>query len=152
MNERGEVAFSGFYNELLSVRVLKKLEKVGGVAALAVAVLREFVDPADYRIELAAAIVERSASLAAQRYGARFLCILWDGEETERVHLLRRFQGELERRGLEVLRVSRWLGDVDNPSYQILAGVENHPNALVYQKLGQALATHLGDSDQVVAH
>jgi hypothetical protein len=150
MKEGGGVEFSGFHDELWGVRALAELEKLGGVAALATAALREFVHPPEDRIQLAAAIVEESASLAARKYGAGFLCVLWDGEETERVHLLRRFEDELRSRGLEVVRVSRWLGDVDQPAYRIRAGVENHPNALAYHKLGQALGRHLGDGGRVV--
>jgi hypothetical protein len=88
-----------------------------------------------------AAIIERAKELAATRYGASFLTIIWDvgpwGADLWREDadwLARR----LTRNGVAVIRLSERLPHLKDPSYYIPG--DGHPNGKAYKEVADLIA------------
>ena len=86
--------------------------------------------------ELAVALVEESARLIEEDFGAEFSVLVWPDDEGRSAFLAARWS----EAGLDVIDASDILPDPWAPEYRI-AG-DDHPNALAARMIGRALAEY----------
>jgi hypothetical protein len=99
--------------------------------------IRGLFDPAEQeKRDLAVALVEESARLIEQDFGAEFTVLVWPDDEGRSAFLAAR----LTEAGLDVVEASDILTDPRAPEYRIAS--DGHPNALAARMIGQALAEH----------
>jgi hypothetical protein len=94
------------------------------------------------RIELWAAVVERSRAVLEERYpGVRFLVVFWDGSApgAPRFERQETMIEALRARELEVVRASAWLPDLASDPAWIIP-IDRHPSARAAEALARGLA------------
>jgi hypothetical protein len=149
LDERGDLISAGFFRQDWRWRLLAALDKQGGLTELLGEGIQSVLLPIDDRVRLTGAVIERASRISKERYGARFVCLLWDDQRNgARIASLER---ELQSRGVETLRASRLIGSLGRAEHRILPGVEDHPNGLAYRALGYKLAALVRSEDRAAA-
>lgn len=92
--------------------------------------------PPEERVALAAAIIDRSAKLLAEKYGVKLLVLLWD--ERKGIEPL---AAALRQKGLEPVRLSSVVGDLTRPEMHIRLPMEIHPRAFADREIARWLAS-----------
>lgn len=139
LDDTGELYSDGLHADNSLVRLRSMSERQGGLPAVISLALTEALFPLDERIEITAAIIQRSADLVREKYGVELYCLLWD---TRWAVDIPKLQSALQLRGVKTLRVSDFVEDLDAPTHRILPGIETHPNSAFHVRFGKALAAH----------
>ena len=139
LDARGQAGFVGMQSEHWPTRLLATLDRAGGLPQR-LARAAYALESEDARNRLWAAVVERSASIARDRYGSKFLCVLWDQWDPGRPAELERL---LVQRNIETFRVAPVLAGLTPEESLIRSGVDHHPSARAHGLLGFALARYL---------
>lgn len=127
--------FRGYLREDPIVSLSAALHEGGGVSDKIAWTIKHRLFPSkDDRRRLFGALVERSAALIAEKHGAELVVLLWDR------HKLNSIEAELKKRGIKTLRVSRIVGDLNDPALRYTEGNDNHPKPVAHQRLGEGLA------------
>lgn len=139
LDEGGNLLSDGLYSQDGLVRLAYALDRKGGLPAAIGRAINGLRAPPQKRIDLAEAVIVRSAELVKQKFGAGLYCLFWAPHWSKDFSKL---TDRLRARGVTVLPVSDFIADLTTPSVAILPGIENHPNATFHQHFGKALARH----------
>lgn len=137
-DNQGTLQPGGLYSDTFIASFLAELEAQRGLAGRLERILSDILMPRKTRIDLAAAIIVRSAELIRQKYGIELYCLIFDTHwQPSDLSMLER---KLRDGGVKFLRVSDFVPDLSPSSIHILPGIEHHPNAAFDAQFGKALA------------
>lgn len=134
LDASGEPQFAGPFASYPASWLLDRMELWRGLPRLLSRTIREIAMPHARRVEIAAAIIARSARLLAERSHVGLMVLLWDSPDTGDL------EAALARRRIGAVRLSGIIGNLDRPGMRIHPPFEMHPSALAASQIAAWLA------------